>query len=92
MLLKRSLVVLAGALVLGCALLLTLPTEDACRASGRLVDSTHHHCVAATGSVELREHILGHALDPVVCIPTTGLVALGLWAAARTDRRRKPVT
>lgn len=88
MILKRSLLALAAVLVVGIGLLLTLPTEDACRASGGVVDPTHRRCVAGASSVQLREHILEHATDPVLCVPTALLVGLGLWFAARTDRRR----
>jgi hypothetical protein len=90
LLLKRGLIALAALLAVGIGILLTLPTEEACRASGRAVDPTHRHCVAGASSVELRELNLGHATDPIVCIPTTLLVGLGLWFAARPDHRRMP--
>lgn len=45
----------------GFAWILTLPDKAECSASGRVVDPTERHCLAADGFQQLQEHALFHA-------------------------------
>ena len=72
-----------GALAFG---LLLFPTEETCRASGRVVDPTGRHCVAADGYVQLREHVLFHT-SQVVAI--AAIVLVPGWIGYRAVRRRR---
>lgn len=76
----------AALVVIGAALLTMFPSQAACRDSGRTVDPTERHCVAADGYVQLREHVLFHTVQVLtVAAPIAGL---GWWVVRRQSRRR----
>ena len=81
----RPLVVALIVAALGLGLLALFPTRDACRASGREVDPTGRHCLAADGYVQLREHVLFHASE--VLVAAAILIALGAFARWVVRRR-----
>jgi hypothetical protein len=80
---------LAVAAIGGGAWMLTLPTKEQCRATGRIVDPTERHCEAAGGYVQLREHALFHTREPALA----AVLILGVsWAISRRRRRRARAT
>ena len=87
----RGVVITAVALgILGAGLLVRFPTKADCTASGRVVDPTERHCVAADGYEQLREHVLFHTAQVVTV--ALGLAMLGLvvrWAARRRGARAR---
>jgi len=75
----------------GVAALLRFPTKAACRASGRVVDPTERHCVAADGFEQLREHVLFHLTEVVVLAAAlAALVAAARWLRRRRGALRSP--
>ena len=83
-----ALLLVLSVCTLAVGLLLQFPTRESCRASGRVVDPTERHCVAADGYVQLREHVLFHASQVVVLLGVAlALGTLGYWVVRR---RRRP--
>lgn len=79
------LTILGVAAVVGFTWVFSLPDQEECVASGRVVDPTRRYCQEGTGSELLREHALFHARDVVV--GTGVLLAVG-YAVYRVARRR----
>lgn len=52
--------------IAGVAWIFSLPDRVECAASGRVVDPTERHCVAAGGFQQLQEHALFHASQVIV--------------------------
>ena len=65
----------------------TFPTKAECSASGRVVDPTERHCLAADGYEQLQEHVWFHVSEVLV-----GAVVLltTLYLGRRLYRRWRP--
>ena len=87
---KRTAWALLSALavgVLAVGVLRQFPTMESCRASGRVVDPTERHCVAADGYVQLREHVLFHTTQVVTLLGiAVALGSAGYWVVRRRSR------
>ena len=60
-----------------------LPNAAACVASGRTIERDNRYCVGAGGSVLMREHVVAHATDPIICLPVALGVGLLVFLAVR---------
>jgi hypothetical protein len=63
------------------------PNEAACVASGRTIDPTRRHCEGPEGYVQLREHVLFHAREPIIFV----VVVVGIVYFVRRRRMRQRV-
>lgn len=86
---RRTLLILLVILGGLTAWLFTYPSEASCQASGRILDLHRRYCMTDTDQVLTREHILGHATEPIICLPVTLVAGVALLLAARKDRRVK---
>jgi hypothetical protein len=67
-----SIGILVALAVLSFSILQLFPNKAACIASGRTVDPTERHCEGPNGYVQLREHVLFHAREPVLFVLFVG--------------------
>lgn len=63
----------------------SLPNRSECLASGRTVDPTERHCVAADGYHQLEEHAWFHSREVIL---GTTIVWIAAYLIHRRSRRR----
>ena len=64
--------------------ILTLPSKAECAGSGRVVDPTERHCIAAGGYQQLQEHAMFHATEIALGV---AVLLVGGYAIRRAMRR-----
>jgi hypothetical protein len=81
-----ALVLAGAAAIAGVGAVARLPTEDECRASGRMIDPTRRHCVDGAGFVQLREHVMLHVTGgaSLLLVPVFGALLFCLARRRRT--------